>query len=253
MVTPQRAVASVTSQGNPTAIPRRQSGFPDWRAPDANLTIPGRPSLRDGRSSTGWNSAEPAGREIRSSLRMPRCRRSIDVWRGGARGPITSTGKGSSAESCGSSSSTRSRGRNTRKKYSGVIFGLVLAVLIPGVALAEGSWSSYIINASRGFDSRVWNDRALDGASTTVNFRVCRDENTNNGANDWATVRLWRHAGLFPPYQVGTDKNLSCWVSGTGNWGAQQGAEDFHFQLRDFSGGTDSWNVFDVQTVTVYY
>jgi len=77
MVTPQRAVASVTSQGNPTAIPRRQSGFPDWRAPDANLTIPGRPSLRDGRSSTGWNSAEPAGREIRSSLRMPRCRRSI--------------------------------------------------------------------------------------------------------------------------------------------------------------------------------
>jgi len=37
----------------PTAIPRRQSGFPDWRAPAASLTIPGRASLRDTRSSTG--------------------------------------------------------------------------------------------------------------------------------------------------------------------------------------------------------
>jgi len=92
MVPPPAGRASVTSQGNPTAIPRRQSGFPDWRTPDASLTIPGRASLRDTRSSTGPNSAEPAGREIPSSRRMPRCRRSLlfggDVRAARSRKPV---------------------------------------------------------------------------------------------------------------------------------------------------------------------
>ncbi len=85
-----------------------------------------------------------------------------------------------------------------------------------------------------------------------MRFDDCRDEATTT-VNDWGKVRLWRHAGIFPPYQVDTDKTLFCVDSATGNWGAQQGAEDFHWQLVDFSGPNESWNVFDADWLRTYY
>lgn len=141
------------------------------------------------------------------------------------------------------------------RKYWGVVVGLLLSVFVAGVALAEGSWNSYIINASRGFDSRTWRDNATDGNGTKIYFRVCRDEDPRNGTNDWGKVKLMRHAGIFPPYQVGPLVTYYCYGSDYVyyNWGAQQGAEDFHFTISDFSGGTGSWNKFDVADVVVQY
>jgi hypothetical protein len=133
-----------------------------------------------------------------------------------------------------------------------VWLGLALAVLIPALALAEGYWDSYLINVRDGFNSRTWRDNDLDDAATSVRFDTCRDE-AANGTGDWGKVRLWRHAGIFPPYQVGSDKTLYCYVSDTEGWGAQSGAEDFHWQLLDFSGPNESWNVFDVGFLRTRY
>lgn len=141
------------------------------------------------------------------------------------------------------------------RKYSGVFLGLLLSVFVAGVALAEGSWNSYIINAQRGFNSRTWRDNDVDPAGTKIYFRDCRDEDPNNGTNDWGKIRLMRHAGFFPPYQVGPLVTYYCYGSSyvSYDWGEQVGAEDFHFNLTDFSGGTGSWNKFDVGGVIVQY
>ncbi len=137
------------------------------------------------------------------------------------------------------------------RKYTGVVAGLLLSILTVGTALAEGSWDSYIINAHRSFDSRTWTDRDIDANATTIRFDTCRDENTTNGSDDWAKVSLQRMR-LFLPAENRGQKTLFCWVSATGDWGRQP-ASDYQFQLDDYSGGTDSWNVFDVGFLRVSY
>lgn len=140
------------------------------------------------------------------------------------------------------------------RRYSGVMIGLLAAILIAGTALAEGSWTSYMINVRRGFESRTWWDNANDSVATTVRLDGCRDQVPANDPNDWGTIRLYRHAGIFPPYAIGTDKKLYCYTSATGNWGAQAApGEWFHFTVMDYSGGTASWNVFDTSFVRVTY
>lgn len=136
-------------------------------------------------------------------------------------------------------------------KYLGPLGGLALALVISGVALAEGQWTSELVGVNRNFNSRTWRDADLDDATTRVRFDECRDD-VANGANDWATVRLWRHAGIFPPYKVGTDKTLACYVTDTKSWGEMTGAEDFHWQVLDFSGGGGS-NRLDVDWLRTYY
>lgn len=138
------------------------------------------------------------------------------------------------------------------RRFTGVFVGLLLSVTIGGTALAEGYWESSLINVRDYFDSRTWRDNDRDDVSTNVQFDDCRDE-ASTTVNDWAIVRLWRHAGIFPPYQVGQDKKLYCKDSATGYWGAQQGAEDFHWQIRDYSGPNESWNVFDVERLWTRY
>jgi hypothetical protein len=137
------------------------------------------------------------------------------------------------------------------RKYIGVLVGLALAVFVAGTALAEGSWTSYIINAHRSFDSRTWWDGDLDNTSTKIRFDTCRDENVNNGQNDWAKVSLQRMRGILPAEFRG-QRTLNCYVTDSDVWGDQP-ASDYQFQLDDYSGGTDSWNVFDVGWLKVWY
>ncbi len=122
------------------------------------------------------------------------------------------------------------------RKCTGVVIGLLLSIFAVGTVLAEGSWDSYIINASRSFDSRTWTDNDLDNNDTTIRFDTCRDENTGNGSDDWATVSLQRMRGWLPAENRG-QVTLHCWTSATGNWGHQPGS-DYQFQLDDYSGGT---------------
>ena len=136
-------------------------------------------------------------------------------------------------------------------KYIGVVAGLLLAVTVAGTALAEGNWTSYIINARRSFDSRTWWDGNTDNTSTAIRFDTCRDENLNNGANDWAKVSLQRMRGILPAEFRG-QRTLNCYNSDTELYGDQP-ASDYQFQLDDYSGGTDSWNVFDVGWLKVTY
>lgn len=137
------------------------------------------------------------------------------------------------------------------RRYTGVVAGILLSVFFVGTVLAEGSWDSYIINARRSFDSRTWVDHDLDNIGTTVRFDTCRDENTGNGASDWANVSLQRMRLLLPAENRG-QKTLNCWVSATGDWGDQP-ASDYQFQLDDYSGGTETYNVFDVGFLKVSY
>jgi hypothetical protein len=137
------------------------------------------------------------------------------------------------------------------RKYIGVVLGLVLSIVVAGTALAEGYFNSYIINARNGFDSRTWVDHNWDNVSTTVTFRVCRDEDIASDPNDWAKVTVWKHNFILPPTNLGT-KQLNCWVTATGNWG-DVAAADYNFELTDFSGANADWNVFDVQSLTVNY
>jgi hypothetical protein len=137
------------------------------------------------------------------------------------------------------------------RKYSGVQAGLVLSMLVAGVVLAEGSWTSSMSNVNVGFDSRTWTDRNTDNVGTTIRFDDCRDENYTNGTGDWATVSLQRHNGIFPAGDVGR-KTLYCYDTDTGNWGDQP-AQDYHFQVEAFSGGSFSTNRLDVPFLRVSY
>lgn len=134
----------------------------------------------------------------------------------------------------------------------GIALGLLLALVVSGVAFAEGWWESSMTNVRRGFASRAWNDTDNDNAWTIVRLDGCRDEVSGNDPNDWGTIRLWKHAGLFPPYSMG-DKKLWCYTAAQGNWGEQQGSQWFHFTVHNYSGPTDSWNVFDASRVQVWY
>ena len=98
---------------------------------------------------------------------------------------------------------------------------------------------------------RSWYDGNTDHNATQVRFDTCRDD-VANGTSDWVVVRLWRHAGIFPPYQVGNDKTLDCYVSDTKGWGEMIGGEDFHWQIRDFSGGGGG-NRLDVDWLKTFY
>ena len=133
-----------------------------------------------------------------------------------------------------------------------IALGLLLSVLVSGVAFAEGYWSSYMTNFGRGMNSRNWNDYHNDAAHTIIRLEGCRDEVAATNPNDWAVIRLWKHAGLFPPYSMG-DKTFNCYYGAQRNWGEQTGPQWFNFSLQDFSGGTAGWNVFDAASVEVWY
>jgi len=138
------------------------------------------------------------------------------------------------------------------RKFTGVILGVALTLLVSSVALAEGNWTSFLSNVNRGFDSRWWHDADSDSVSTQVRFDTCRDD-VANGSSDWAAISLWRGAGLFPPYLVGNSKTLHCWVTDTIGWGSQDGGADFLWNVDDYSGGTGPGNRLDVNFLKTSY
>lgn len=131
-------------------------------------------------------------------------------------------------------------------KYPGLVVTLLCSLFIAGTAFAEGSFTSYMDNAYRGFGSRTWSDYHNDRNATTVRFDDCRDTLTSNNPNDWAEVELRKEF-------VGQDENRGrrrfyCFVSGTGNFGEQPDGA-FHFDLYNHSG--PSW--MDVPWLQVRY
>lgn len=140
-----------------------------------------------------------------------------------------------------------------RSKYLGVTLGLVLTLVIATAAMAEGSWVSGLYGVNRGFNSRTWNDKHLDSNVTKVVFTSCNDRDPGTSSSQvFATLILWRHAGIFPPENKGSRASF-CFYGGTFNWGTQPGpAEDFHWQVYDFSGESGS-NRLDVPELTTSY
>lgn len=103
-------------------------------------------------------------------------------------------------------------------------------------------------NKDRYWDSATWRNGSTDSEATIT--LKCRDESDGNDPDDTVTLRIWRHAGIFPPYSVGDRAFTTCrntaksrtWTSNMG------GAEDFHFQIRAFSanGGYDGDHLIDL-------
>jgi hypothetical protein len=145
------------------------------------------------------------------------------------------------------------RMRSLRSKWLGVLLGVTLLLVSASVALAEGYWTSYLSGVNRGYNSRTWRDYHNDSASTWVYFADCNDRDPNTSSDQvWATLILWRHAGIFPPEDKGHIAKY-CYYGASFNWGVQPGpAEDFHWQVNDFSGGSGG-NRLDVNHLTTYY
>jgi hypothetical protein len=103
-----------------------------------------------------------------------------------------------------------------------------------GSALAEGSWTSSISDASTGFDSRTWTDRDSDNVSTVIELRGCSVYG-DNVADDWTRLQLTRET---PPWQPDEDrgrKNFHCVDVATGNWGDVRSG-DYHFSVITING-----------------
>ena len=140
-----------------------------------------------------------------------------------------------------------------RWKWSGVVLGVALTLTFASAALAEGNWSSFLSGVNRGYNSRTWRDGHLDTVATRVVFASCNDRDPGTLPGQvFATLILWRHAGIFPPEDRGHIVKF-CFSGATYNWGEQPGpSEDFHWQVNDFSGGAGG-NRLDVPSLTTYY
>lgn len=116
-----------------------------------------------------------------------------------------------------------------------IVVGLILSLVAPWTVLAEGSWNSFLSGVRQGFESRRWYDNHNDPVATTIRFDNCRDDNPNNGTNDWANVTLYRDIPILPDDNRG-NHTLNCYNTATGNWGEQLTAGDFHFTITGLSG-----------------
>ncbi len=115
-----------------------------------------------------------------------------------------------------------------------------LLLITAATALADGSMGpTTVYNKDRYWDSPSWH---LSSGDDQVQISVkCRDESGTNDPGDWVTLRVWRHAGIFPPYSVGEKTFDACrnspetktWLDSESN--DMTGPEDFHFQIRGFS------------------
>ncbi len=133
------------------------------------------------------------------------------------------------------------------------LLSVVLLLVVTATALGSGTMQSSVYNKDRYWDSPVWRNQSAD---TYAQIKVkCRDESGTNDPDDWVTLRIWRHAGIFPPYSVGDRTFDACRNSQqTKEWSNNMGgAEDFHFQIRGFSynGGYNGDRLIDLIPYTV--
>lgn len=64
-----------------------------------------------------------------------------------------------------------------KKPLKKVVAAMALSaalILVPTVAFAEGSFTSYMSQAQPSFSSRTWSDQNLDSVKTTVTFSGCK-------------------------------------------------------------------------------
>jgi hypothetical protein len=105
---------------------------------------------------------------------------------------------------------------------------------IGGPALAEGSWTSSIKDASTGFSSRTWTDSNKDSAATQITLAGCSVYG-DNVANDKTRLQLTRETPVWQPDENKGQKDFFCVKSATGNWG-DVAAGDYHFSIITING-----------------
>ncbi|MER8231033.1 hypothetical protein [Streptomyces sp. NPDC094049] len=112
-----------------------------------------------------------------------------------------------------------------------------MVALLAGTApaLAEGSWTSYIKDWRDNNESRRWEDKQIDEASTTVTFANCSDAFSMD-------TGLYRVVDNWPDTGYGGKVNQCA----TSNWGKISTSGKFYF--KKLSGG-----VVSVGNVTVRY
>ncbi|MGW4032551.1 hypothetical protein ACWEFL_25115 [Streptomyces sp. NPDC004838] len=119
---------------------------------------------------------------------------------------------------------------------------MALGLLISPAQAA--SWSSYLVNAGPGFESRRWYDT---GGATNIKFTGCEDSGSNSGVN----VTL-RKDTFGPDPQYSTANFTNCFVSSTstssGNW-SNHGSGDYYFAVN--YGAVSLW--VSVNSLTVTY
>ncbi|MBC8093247.1 MAG: hypothetical protein H7Y15_15165 [Pseudonocardia sp.] len=98
-----------------------------------------------------------------------------------------------------------------------IAFALIIAAASP--ALAEGSFTSSISNASQGFLSRAWYDSQDDAATTVVYFSNC-----NRGS---VTVGMYRQVTGIDP----NEGNKTLCGGLYGNWGNDLSSAYYRFKL----------------------
>jgi hypothetical protein len=131
--------------------------------------------------------------------------------------------------------------RNYRRVFAAASMAACGLGMFAVPAHAEGSWSSSVTDVRQGFESRRWDDRNSDGASTLVQFSNCTYKFAGGAkSGDHIAVELWRAIDNWPDSSKGS-KTLYCNSSATGNWGDVQ-SSTYYFAIGPVNGWSD-WTV----------
>lgn len=111
------------------------------------------------------------------------------------------------------------------------------ALLAPGTAFAEGSWSSYLSGVRSGFTSRTWVDNNNDTVSTRTTLSGC---SRSDGANFWLEVELRKQRTLLPDVSYGRQDVSACVRTATAASWSDPGSGTFFNQFWHYDFGTVS-------------
>lgn len=118
--------------------------------------------------------------------------------------------------------------RGRRRPSIAATLAATAVMMVAPLALAEGSWVSYISGASDGFTSRRFTDYHLDTVSTNSTLSGCSLDYPVTFA---LTVELRRDRTLLPDVSYGTRDFSSCnGRSVTAYWGEMMAAGSYFFQ-----------------------
>lgn len=134
--------------------------------------------------------------------------------------------------------------RSRRLRWRGGLAAVICALVLPCIALAEGSWSSNISGALTGFESRDWGDGNRDAASTTIRFQGCTRA---GGFATTAGTELRRKRSFMPDQSLG----MKTLCSTTGNWG-RVASGTYKFRINTIGGRTSGYQLW-VNNVTTTY
>lgn len=138
--------------------------------------------------------------------------------------------------------------RRSNRFFVALSFAIGLGLFSAGIAMAEGGFDTFVQEWDVGNQSRVWADKNVDAANTTVQIDNCRTTFGINDNQNFADIIVYKS-------QWGPDPNLGqkrifCFVSGTGNWG-RVAAGDYYFYLANYINGAGAR--FNANPVKVRY